>query len=92
MAANKRDLVIAQIRHIETDEVPYTLTCDEAMAQRLTAHYGSDDWRRALDNAIVHVPTPNLVVPSDGPARYVDAYGTTWRLDRRPWRGIASPI
>lgn len=85
MVPNKRDLVIAQIEHRETDMVPYTLTWEEGVDERLTAHYGSDAWQGALDNAIRHVPTPDLVVPDDAPARYTDPYGTTWRLDRRPY-------
>jgi len=82
---SKRDLVIGQIEHRETDAVPYTLGFEEGVTEQLVAYFGDDTPLRALDDAIRRVPTPNLVVPNDAPERYTDPYGTLWRLDRRPY-------
>ncbi len=80
-----RQRVLAQIRHHETDFIPYTLGWEGDVGERLDAHYGSPAWRDLLDNAIRHVPGPNLVVESDAGPLFTDVYGSTWRVDRRPW-------
>jgi uroporphyrinogen decarboxylase len=86
MALSKRELVYRQIAHQETAPIPYTLGWEGDVGERLDAHYGSDSWRTRLDNAIRHVPTPNLVVDQTGGQDFViDPYGTRWRLDRRPF-------
>ena len=85
MSATPRERVIAQIRHQETDPVPYTLGYEEVVGERLDAYYGSDAWRMALDSAIRGVPSPQLVVDESVVPCYTDLYGTTWRTDRRPF-------
>ncbi len=86
MNTTQRELVSRQIRHEATPRIPYTLSFDGDVAERLDAYYGSDAWRRQLDSAIRRVPGPNLVVDqSSGELHVVDPYGTRWRLDRRPF-------
>jgi uroporphyrinogen decarboxylase len=80
-----RDVVLAQIHHRETQPVPYTLGFEGDVAERLDAHYGGPEWRERLTPYIVSVG----VVDSWGSvdldeARVRDAYGTVWRMDRRP--------
>ena len=76
---------MAQIRHHETDFIPYTLGWEGDVAERLDAHYGSAAWRDLLDSAIRHVPGPNLVVDTNAGPLFTDVYGSVWRVDRRPW-------
>ncbi len=84
--ATARDRVIAQIAHRETDPVPYVLGMEDNVAAQLDAHYGTDSWRALLDNAIVGVASASLGVEHDGgDALFTDKYGSTWRVDRRPF-------
>jgi uroporphyrinogen decarboxylase len=80
-----KDLVLAQINHQETDPVPYTLDFEGDVAGRLDAYYGSDAWRNLVDNAIRYVPGPDLVLGDTDDAYYTDLYGSTWRVDCRPF-------
>ena len=91
-----RETILAQIDHHETAPVPFTLSFEGDVAERLDAHYGGGDWRERLTQYMVHVgavdtwPTEEIA-----PGRIRDAYGTVWRTDRRPWHieapALASP-
>ena len=80
-----RERVLAQIHHQETDHIPYTIRFEGDVAERLDAYYGSDVWRSLIDNAIQRLPGPNLVVDETAGPYYTDLYGSTWRMDRRPF-------
>ena len=88
MSMTPRERVLAQIRHQETEVIPYTLEIEEEVARRLYAHYGSDRWRRLVDNAIVPVPTPDMAFGEGEPGTdlYTDRFGSVWRRDSRPFR------
>ncbi len=85
MIATPKQLVLARVAHRETEVTPYTLSFEDDVAERLDAHYGSDAWRGRLDNAIRHVPGPNLVVDTTAAHTTVDLYGTVWQVDLRPF-------
>ena len=85
MALSPKDCVMAQIQHQGTDPIPYVLSFEGDVAERLDAHYGTDAWRGLVDSAALHVPTPNLVVEDTGETYYRDPYGSVWRMDRRPF-------
>ena len=86
MALSPKERVLAQIHHEETDYVPYTIRYEECVAERLDAFYGSDEWRRRIDDAIRRVPGPRLVLIEEAAdPYYTDPYGTTWRADLRPF-------
>jgi uroporphyrinogen decarboxylase len=88
MSISQKERVIAQINHIETDRVPYHLAFDPGsfIEERLDDYYGSDAWRRQIDNAIFQLPLPSMEINLDlGEKRYTDAYGSEWRLDLRPY-------
>ncbi|MFH1570753.1 MAG: uroporphyrinogen decarboxylase family protein [Gemmatimonadota bacterium] len=80
-----KQVVLDQIRHRETDPVPYTLAYEEEVGARLDAHFGGNAWRQRA------VP---YVVQCGGVARhpredldathYRDAFGTVWRTDELP--------
>jgi len=83
-----KDRVLDQIAHRETDHVPYVLGMEESVARALDAHYGTDGWRPLLENAIVGVGGASLIVGTytpGGSPLYTDPYGSTWRIDRRPF-------
>ena len=86
MGMTPKDLVLAQINHEETGPIPYTLGFEGDVAERLDDYYGDDGWRDLLDNAVQHVPTPNLVVEETGEVHYRDLFGSVWRMDRRPFQ------
>ena len=86
MTATPKTLVLAQIKHHETGPIPYTLGFEGDVAERLDAHYRDAGWRDLLDIAILHVPTPNLVIEETGDAQYRDLFGSLWRVDQRPFQ------
>lgn len=55
----QRELVIEQIRHHETQPIPYVLEVDEEVGLQLDHHWGSPDWRAKIDNAIAYLPAPH---------------------------------
>jgi uroporphyrinogen decarboxylase len=85
MSLTLRERVIAQIQHHETDFIPYNLTFEGDVAERLDAHYGSPAWRDKLDNAVRSVPGPNLVVDMDAGPFSTDCFGSVWQVNRRPF-------
>lgn len=91
MALTPRERVLAQIRHQETDHVPYTLGWEGDVGERLDAYFGTTGWRDVLDNAIRHVPGANLVVDESVKPLSTDAFGSIWRTDRRPFH-LEQPV
>src|SRR3990172_8858814 len=88
MSITQKERVIAQIRHEETDHVPYHLMFDPGsnIEERLDEFYGNTSWRSKIDNAIFQLPLPSMGINLDlGKEKYTDAYGSEWRLDLRPF-------
>lgn len=88
-----RERVIAQIKHKETDFIPYTLHFEEDFdeglnhggSEQMNSYYGNDSWRAKLDNHIVQIPTVNFGVDyGSNKIISTDMYGTRWRVDKRP--------
>ena len=85
----RRDRIVAQIEHRETDFVPMAgLDCEGDVAERLDEHYGGRNWRRAVAAAdhIARIPgLPLHGVRADAEAAlFTDAFGTRWQSDLRP--------
>ncbi len=88
-----RDVVLNQIRHKETPEVPYTLPLEEEVAQRVDAYYGSPDWRKRIKPYIVGVAAVDTDPKTPIDSCYVrDEYGGIWRQDMRPWHLEKPPL
>ncbi len=85
MSLTLKEQVLAQINHQETTPTPYTISFEEEVVERLDAYYGGDAWRSLIDSAIQRVPAPNLIVDQTADLYYTDPYGSTWRVDRRPF-------
>ena len=88
MSLSPQAQVVAQIEHQETGQVPYTLDFEGDVAERLDAYYGSAAWRSRVDKAIryiANVASTLLFMDETAPVQTTDPYGTTWRLDRRPF-------
>ncbi|MBM3189312.1 MAG: hypothetical protein FJZ90_11400 [Chloroflexi bacterium] len=93
MSPSPKRLVLEQITHHETPYVPYTLSFEGDVPERLDAYYGGTHWRDLLDNAIRHVPVPNLVVDAqEAKSRVADPYGATWQTNRRPFHLLEAPL
>lgn len=89
MNLTPRERVLAQINHRETDFVPYTLRFDDGVENRLDAYYGGSAWRSLIDNAIYRMNGPRLSILEEATGdTYTDPYGSTWRLDLRPFHLI----
>jgi uroporphyrinogen decarboxylase len=88
-----REIVLNQIRHQETPEVPYTLPIERSVAERLDAHYGTDTWRDRIKPYIVQVGAVDTDLKTEIDAKYVrDGYGGIWRQDMRPWHLEKPPL
>ena len=88
-----REIVLAQIQHRETEQIPYTLPFEQEVGLRLDAHYGGPAWRQRLVPYVVSVAAveTDIRIPIDeGHAR--DGYGGVWRVDRRPWHLEIPPL
>ena len=85
---NLRDQIFAAIRHEETGFIPYEYRIDKEPEERLTAYYGSEDWKKKLLNPLTMSPgffdswdTFRYIDPNDLTKR-VDAYGNYWTQSR----------
>ena len=87
----QRERVIAQIRHEETEAMPYTLDFEDGVRERLDVHYGSADWQARLDSAIVRVG-PAYTVDFKQQPTFTDVYGNVWRTDLRPSHLLAPAL
>jgi uroporphyrinogen decarboxylase len=80
-----REIVLEQIRHRETPQVPYTLAFEEEVGTRLDEHYGGEAWRERIVPYITHcggvTSSPNEKLDD---AHHRDAFGTVWRTDVLP--------
>lgn len=80
-----RNIVLEQIHHQETAEIPYTLTFEPDVGRRLDEHFGGDAWRGRLIpyiarcGSVARVPNERL-----DDTRNRDAFGTVWRTDELP--------
>jgi uroporphyrinogen decarboxylase len=86
----RKERVVSQIEHRQSDFVPQAgLDCEGDVAEMLDRHFGSGEWRGALDRAnhIVRIPGLPLhgVEADTGAAFFTDAFGTRWRGDLRPF-------
>ena len=90
MAMTHKERVLGQINLQETDFVPYVLGFEtEGVCEKgLDDYYGSDAWRGLIDNAVRYLPAKNPGFTFDTTAErtFTDLYGSTWRMDRRPWK------
>ena len=92
-----REIVLEQIRHRETAPVPYTLTFEDVIAERLDKHYGAPSWRDRLAPYMVrcaNIDRRKAQPISDTLTR--DLFGTVWREDKRPFHlqepGLVEPL
>jgi uroporphyrinogen decarboxylase len=88
-----REIVLDQVHHRETQEVPYTLSYDAEVGNRLDAHYGGPQWRDRLKRYIAGASAVATDAKEPVDDRHVrDAYGGLWRHDRRPWHLEKPPL
>ncbi len=88
-----REIVLEQIHHQETVQIPYTLPFEDAVGQRLDAHYGGPAWRARLTPYIASVGAVDTDLKEVIDEKYVrDGYGGLWRQDMRPWHLEKPPL
>ena len=80
-----REIVLEQIRHHETDSVPYTLAFDPVVGTRLDEHFGSNAWRQRIVPYIASCgAVASLWQAPPDPEHRLDTFGTLWRADHTP--------
>jgi len=67
----QREIVLSQINHQETAEIPYTLPFEEDVGWRLDEHYGSAAWRNRLTPYVVGVSAVDTDPKEPIDAKYV---------------------
>jgi uroporphyrinogen decarboxylase len=81
-----RDVILEQIQHHETVPVPYTVSFEEGVAERIDAHYGNSEWREQLVPYITMALVVDTTREEEIDEVYRrDAFGGLWRYDRRPF-------
>lgn len=88
-----REVVLNQIRHRETSQLPYTLYFEDEVGQRLDAYYGGPAWRQRLLPYIVGVGAVDTDPRQPIDSRHArDGYGGIWRHDLRPFHLETPPL
>ena len=82
-----RETVLAQLNHEETPVIPYSFSCEQVVADAITEHYGSEEaWRDKLTTYMGHLGGQDTSArTSVDDIRDTDAFGTIWRMDKRPF-------
>ena len=81
----RREIVLEQIHHRETEHVPYTLPFEEEVGARLDEHFGGDGWRERLIPYVSECGGVTCAANEQIDAtRYRDAFGAVWRTDQLP--------
>jgi len=90
---NPRDIILESLHHRQPPVVPYTLSFEGDVAERLDAHYDSLIWRERVIPFMEHVRAVDTDYKEQiDAARFRDAYGGIWRHDRRPWHLEQPPL
>ncbi|HOJ39435.1 MAG TPA: uroporphyrinogen decarboxylase family protein [bacterium] len=80
-----KEIVLEQIRHHETERVPYYLPFEPDVVTRLNAYYGDQDWQKrlvpylVLCGGVVKAPREEIDQHHNR-----DVFGTVWRTDLLP--------
>ena len=88
-----RDYVLEQIHHHQTPVIPFTLSFEGDVADRVDKHYGNQDWRQKLTPFMVSVGAVDTDMSESISATHRrDGYGGIWRVDKRPWHLETPPL
>ncbi len=80
-----REIVLRQIAHQETKEVPYTLSFEDEVGTRLDRHFGGNAWRDRKVPYVVSCGSIGRPPKQELDAtHHRDAFGTVWRTDELP--------
>jgi len=87
------DIVLEQIYHHETSPIPYTISFEGDVIERVNKYYGGTEWRSRLTPYMISVSAVDTDIrePIDD-VYHRDAYGGIWRIDRRPWHLERPPL
>lgn len=77
-----RDVVLAQLNHQETEQVPYTVSFEPPVEKRLTEHYGTEAWIYSVEPYVYMAGCFDSwnTMRRIGGRQAVDAYGSLWTL------------
>jgi len=88
-----REIVLNQIRHQETPEIPYTLPFESNVGRNLDEYYGGPAWRARLKPYMAGVGAVDTDPKEPIDDKYVrDGYGGIWRQDMRPYHLERPPL
>ena len=80
-----RKIVLNQIRHRETPELPYTLPITEEVEVRLDEYYEGEEWRSSIAQYFKSYGVTRDVSSEQIDEKHsCDVYGVVWRTDKNP--------
>jgi len=82
-----REIILNQVQHRETEIVPYTLTFEGDIEERLNAYFGNLTWQRRLKKYISQIEIVHTMkkIPTHRSGYHRDPYGSIWRMDQLPF-------
>lgn len=90
----KRECVVNQLLHKETDKVPYTLHFEEE-AERITRAYEREHGISLIDSLVQYMSFPATVDTQGNQQQtdgyIIDAYGSKWDFTQKPWH-LMEPV
>jgi uroporphyrinogen decarboxylase len=86
-----RERVKAAFNFEETDIVPYDLPIEPEVQERLSEHYGGDDWENTIEKHFVQVIFPSEMDFIDSNC-FRDEYGCVWDCRALPLHLVESPL
>jgi uroporphyrinogen decarboxylase len=86
-----RERVRAAFNFEETDIVPYDLAIESEVQERLSEHFGGDEWEHSIEKHFTHVIFPfEMDFISEDCFR--DEYGCIWDVRALPMHLVESPL
>ena len=82
-----REIILNQVQHRETEIVPYTLTFEGDIEEKLNKFYGNALWRDRLKTFIKETEVVNTMKKqsTEREGYHRDPYGSIWRMDQLPF-------
>lgn len=88
----ERQIMQAAFEHRDCGAVPYHLTMEDSVADKLTAYYGTEEWKNKIKDYVFGVMHVDTIMERELDGVYgIDAFGSIWRRDKRPWH-LEKPI
>jgi uroporphyrinogen decarboxylase len=88
-----RERVKAALAYEETDIVPTNMFIEPEVEDKLTEHYGGNEWEQRINNHMIMVTYPLWLQAEPVEDHYIkDEYGAVWDFSRKPFHLVDFPF